>query len=507
MSGISVFGLLVGAALMLSGAAEVQAGKQDDTLNVAFHRDVRTVDGLYATNRESDMLGLLTDDPLFYVAPGEPEPVPLAAQSYTQVDDTTFDIVLRDDVLFHDGSPLTAEDVAYSYMWLLNPDSGAGHTSRFQFWLDRVEVLDQRTVRFHLKRPYPMILYDLAYYSRLRKKGTYDGGTDSATLNGTGPYRVVSFDPGRRIVLERFEAYRSGGPKGEPQIGRIVVRTIPDWGTQAAEVMSGGIDWTFQMPTEVAENIGATGRAVSVAGSDMRIVFMTLDAKGASGADNPLTKLEVRRAINHAIDRKSIVEYLVGGRAEVLDAACNPQQFGCTTDVISYDYDPAKARQLLADAGYADGFDVQVWATREKPVVEAIAGQLAEVGIRVDLRFVKSATLGQARREGITPIQFTTWGSWGIPDVGAIAPDYWLDDSDRNFSGDAEIAALVAEASSTYDPARREQAFHQAFRLAAERAYWVPLYTFTVNYALSKDVDFTPPEDGMVRLFKLRWND
>jgi len=507
VTGTRILGLLVAVAVLASGAPGAQAGKRDGALNVAFHRDVLTVDGVYSVRREADMLSLLTDDPLFYVAPGEPEPVPLAAESYTKVDDKTFDIVIRDDVLFHDGSPLTVEDVAYSYAWLLDPESGARHTSRFRFWLDRVEALDARTVRFHLKRPYPMILYDLAYYSKLRKKGAYDGGPDPAKLNGTGPYKVVGFDPARRVVLERFEGYRSGGPKGDPQIERIVIRTIPDWGTQAAALMSGGIDWTFQMPTEIAENVGATGRAVSVAGPDMRIVFMTLDAEGITGKDNPLTKLAVRRAINHAIDRKSIVQYLVKGRAEVLHTACNPKQFGCPDDVTTYDFDPDKARALLAEAGYPDGFDVQLWGAREKPVVEAIAGQLSEVGIRVDLRYVKSATLGQARRDGRTPILFTTWGSWGIPDVGAIAPDFWLMDSDKNFSGDPEIAGLVAEASSTFDKSLREQKFHEAFRMAAERAYWAPLYTFTVNYVMSEDVVFDPPDDGMVRLFQLRWKD
>lgn len=498
--------LLVFAVSVLA-APSGRAGKSDDTLNVAFSRDVRTVDGLYSTTRENDMLGLLTDDALFYVDEKNAQPVPLAAESYEKANDTTFDITLRDDVTFHDGSPLTAEDVVYSYSWILNPKSESPYAKRFEFWLDRVEALSADKVRFHMKRPYPMILYDLAYYSKLRKKGAYDQGVDPSKVNGTGPYKLIRFEPGKQVVLERFEGYRADSAKGKAHIDRIVLRTIPDWGTQAAELMSGGVDWTFQMPTEVAENIGSGGRAALVPGPDMRIVFMTLDAKGVTAPDSPLRKLAVRQAINHAIDRESIVKYLVKGLADVLYTACNPKQFGCPKDVKTYPYDPAKAKALLAEAGYPDGFEIQLWAAREKPVVEAIAGQLGEIGVKVNLRYVKSASLGQARREGKTPLQFTTWGSYSIPDAGAIAPEFWRLDTDQNFSGDEEVAKLVEAAGSTYDQAEREKNFHAAFKRIADQAYWAPLYVFSVNYVVSSELEFNPPQDGMARLFELKWKE
>ncbi len=503
----AAYGLFALLTAAIASAPPTWAGKADDTLNVAFFRDVRTVDGLYSTIRENDMLGLLTDDALFYVEPKEMKPVPLAAKSFEQTDDRTLDITLREDVTFHDGSPLTAEDVVYTYTWILKPESNSPYTSRFQFWLESLEALGPLKVRFRLKQPYPMALYDLAYYSKLRKKGAYDGGVDPARVNGTGPYRLVSFEPGKRVVLERFEGYRADSPKGKAHIKTLNIRTIPDWSTQAAELMSGGIHWAFQMPTEVAENLGASGRAQLVPGADMRIVFMTLDAKGATDPNGPLTKLAVRRAINHAIEKDSIVKYLVRGQAQVIHAACHPVQFGCPEDVTSYPYDKEKAKALLKEAGYPDGFTVQMWASREKPVVEAIASQLAEVGIKVDLRFVKAATLGQARGEGQIPIQFTTWGSYSIPDAGAIAPDHWRLDTDRNQSGDEKVAALIEAASSTYDEAEREKNFHAAFKRIAEQAYWVPLYTFSINYAVSNEVEFSPPRDGMARLYELKWKE
>ncbi len=207
------------------------ADKYNNTLDVAYGRGVATTDGLYSTSRENDILGLLVDDALFYIDPDSGQPVPLAAKSSRFEDDTTFIVELRDDVTFHDGSLLTPEDVVYSFRHIISPEGATKFASRIGAWMESVEASGPHEVTFKLKQPYAMVHYDLSYYSKLRKKGSYelDGATNPEAQNtlalGTGPYRVTKFLPGERVELELHSGYRSGSPKAA-EIQKIVIRFI-----------------------------------------------------------------------------------------------------------------------------------------------------------------------------------------------------------------------------------------------------------------------------------------
>jgi len=504
--------LLAFAACLISAPA--LAGKSNNTLNVAFPREVVTLDGLYSNLRENDILGLAVDDALFSVNPETLQAEPLLARSYKFVNDTTLDVELRQGVKFHDGSDLTAEDVAYSFNWIINPKSQTNFTPRIARWMASATATGPHTVRFALKAPYAMFAYDFAYHSKIRKKGTYDnlkkdGGIDptAATLqlNGTGPYRVVEFRPGQRIVLQRFKGYRTDSPKSGPLIENIVIRTIPDWSTQAAEVMSGGIDWSYQVPYEIADDVAKSGRAVHLSGPSMRIGYIVMDAGGTIKPKNPLTNVKVRQALNHAIDRDAIAKQLVKGQAAALHVACQPIQFGCTEQVKKYEYSPQKAKALLAEAGYPNGFEIEFWAAREKPIMEAIVNQLNQVGVKATLRYVKGPTLSKARKDSQVYMYYGSSGSFSVPDAGAVVPDKFAPDSDENYTGNPMVGKLVMSAVNTYDPKARAATFRKALELIADQAYWVPVYRYSEEYLVSKDASFVAPKDGMQRLYAIRW--
>ena len=315
--------LAVVAAASVAIAQPSYAGKKNDTLVTAVQREVRNLDGLYTTSsRHTLILVQNTDDGLTYVDPNTFEYKPAVAKSFKFVDETTLDFDIREGVKFHDGSPLTADDVIYTYEWVLDKNSKSWQSKKLNRWLERVEKLGPMKVRFHMKRPYPLALRDAAASMPLRKKGSYHAGEkpnpDAAALahNGVGPYKVVKFDPGKRVVLERFEDYYKDSPKGRPAIKNIIFRTIPDWGTQQAEAISGGIHWMYNVPTEIAETVGNTPRAKHVAGPSMRIGFLSMDSAGKTGKDSPFMKLEVRQAMNYAIDRENIVKHLVKGNSK-----------------------------------------------------------------------------------------------------------------------------------------------------------------------------------------------
>ncbi|MCI5076631.1 ABC transporter substrate-binding protein [Oricola sp.] len=497
------------AATMLTLATSVApafAGKSDDTLRVAMAEEILNLDYNYTTKREYIILAQLTDATLFNINPQTAEVEPSVAKSYEFVDDTTLDVVLRDDVTFHDGSKLTAEDVAYTYNWINSPDSESNANGVVERWLDNAEVTGPNTVRFHLKSVYPLVLRDMGARIMLRKAGSYDANGEidrdamASDLIGAGPYKVVSFEPGTELVLERYDGYFGD----KPEISKIVVRNLPDIGTQQAELMSGGVDWMFKVPLDLAESLGATPMAEHLSGPDLRVGFLVLDAAGYTDEDGPLTNVLVRRAINHALNTPEMAKFLIGGSAEAIHTACHPAQFGCDQSVTAYPYDPDKARALLAEAGYENGFPLELWAYRDKAASEAIASDLKAVGIDVNLRYVKLQSLNQARAQREIPAYFGTWGSGGTADTAAIARIHFSD-SDRNLSGDAELEKTVLAAEQTNDPAERKALYSEALGHIADQAYWAPLFSYSANYLVSPDLDFPLDPDGLPRLQNAHW--
>ena len=487
----------------------LHAGKKNDTMVIAFAREILNLDYMHTTKREYIMLSDLIDETLFFIGSESSKIEPNLATSYKYRDETTIDVTLRKDVKFHDGSRFSADDVVYTYQYVIEDKVNKPHKTTVR-WLESVEKTGDYSVRFKLKNPYPLAVRDMARRIRIRKNGiygttgNYNKQAQAASLIGLGPYVVKSFEPGKELILERFDGYFNS-LKGRPAIGKIKFRSIPDLGTQQAELMTGNIDWIYNVPMDVARNMGRTGRAKHVEGPSMRVGFIPLDAGGHTGAGNPLTKVNVRRAIIHAIDRENIIRNLVAGTSKVVHTACHPIQFGCTDDVRKYEYDLAKAKRLIAEAGYPNGFKLDLWAYREKQVSEAIASDLTKAGIKVNLRYSKLSALNKARKAREIPAYFGTWASGGTADVAAIANVHWSVDSDRNLSGDPKVTELMLGAENTSNEKVRKELYRKGLQLIADQAYWVPLYAFTSNYLTSNDLIFPVPSDGLARLYSCSW--
>ena len=501
--------LLIGFLALCALPFHVNAGSRDDTLVVALSKPLTTVDRLYSIQREGLILSQLTDDGLFIVDPQSLEFVPLAASAYEWVSDTRLEVSLRDNVMFHDGSHLTAADVVYTYEWMLNTESDTSQGPVIRSWLESVEKTGPGTVRFNLKRPYPMALRDMAISVPLRKQGTYDAvnvDADRLLLNGIGPYQVTGFRAGREIMLERFEGYYQDSPKANPAIRYMRFRVIPDEGTQQAELLSGGIDVMMDVPPDVADNVSVLPGVKRLEGNDIRIGYITLDAAGYADPESPFRDQRVRQAINHAINRDEISRYLVRGSAEVIDFACHPRQFGCDADGPRYDYDPEAAKRLLAEAGYPNGFSFNLWAYREKLIAEAVVNNLKAVGLNVNLRYVKLNVFSKVRNDKDMQAFFASYGSGGTADASASAGVHFSAGSARNYSGDEDVANLLGAAEQTIDSAERQRLYSQALNRIAEQAYWVPMFSYSQNFLLTPELEFSVPEDGVPRFWQASWS-
>ncbi len=444
-------------------------------------------------------------DNLLWRDPASGEFKGLLAESFKIVDDTTFEFVLRQGVKFHNGADFSAKDVIYTVEYLTRPDTGkvANQTVK---WLKGAEIVGPNTVRIYALEPTPLAtLYlagDIPIYPREYYEKVGPSGMGLKPV-GTGPYKVTEVQPGRKIVLEKNGNYFAGSPKGQPSVGKIVQRTIPDINTQIVELISGKLDWIFKVPADQAEKLAPMAAINVVSAGTMRIGYIQFDAAGRSGK-NPFQDIRVRQALAHSIDRQAIVDNIVKGKSVVIHAACYPEQFGCTQEVAKYGYDVAKAKRLLAEAGYPKGFSTKIYAYRDRNYLEAIIGYLTAAGIKTDLHYGKYASTRDAIRANKAPLAFMTWGSGSVPDVDAITPVFFAGNPD-DLAQDAEVKKSLDIGGSTVDPATRKAAYDKAFKRIAEQAYWAPLWTWNTNYAMTKDLDWTPTADEIPRFFTAKW--
>ncbi|MDB5415450.1 MAG: hypothetical protein JWR10_3785, partial [Rubritepida sp.] len=238
-----------------------------------------------------------------------------------------------------------------------------------------------------------------------------------------------------------------------------------------------------------------------------RVGYLSLDAAGRSGADNPMTKLKVRQAVWHAIDRQSMADRLVGGGSIVPPAPCFTTQFGCDGDAaVLYDYNPAKARQLLTEAGYPNGFDIELASyVQPRQWSEAVQSYLQAVGIRARLNMLQVSALVQRSWRGELPMAMGSWGSNSINDVSAFMPNYFGEGSLDDYSRDPEMHRLLAEGGNSADPDARKRAYSAAIRRATEQAYFLPLHTYVNTFAFSRNLEFKAFPDELPRFYLAKW--
>jgi peptide/nickel transport system substrate-binding protein len=270
-----------------------------------------------------------------------------------------------------------------------------------------------------------------------------------------------------------------------------------------AEVMSGGEDFIMHVPKDQADKLKSIPSLQVQSGNTMRIVFLQMNTRDGTPAPQ-LKDLRVRQAIAHAIDREAILKNIVGG-GEIINSICTPSQVGCTSQgVMTYKYDPALAKKLLAEAGYPNGFEVDLMAYRERPQTEAMINYLSAVGIKPKLSFMQYAAMRDLARGNKTSLTHQTWGSNLVNDLSASTPVYFgggADDVSRN----PEVIKLLNEGDSSVDLKKRQEIYQKALSIIAEQAYAVPLWTLPVYYVASKEVNFKPYHDELVRFWEMSW--
>jgi peptide/nickel transport system substrate-binding protein len=493
-------------AIALSVASTASADKASDTLYVAFTKELESVDSYMNSAREGIVMQRAIWDGLLYRDPATNEYKGNLATSWEWIDDLTIEFKLREGVTFHNGEPFNADDVVYTVDFVTNKENGV-KTQRNVNWMKSAEKIDDYTVRVHLKSAFPSAIEFLAGPVSMYPNEYYaEVGPSGMALNpiGTGPYKVVSVDPGQHFVLTKNDGYHDS-PKGTAQITNIDIRTIPDINTQMAEMFNGTLDLIWQVPADQAGKLGEMPQFQAVNESTMRVGFMLLDAAGKSDENSPFKDIRVRQAVAHAIDSQSIVDALLKGSSQVIKSSCFPSQFGCDTDVKTYDYDPEKAKALLAEAGYPDGFTTDFYAYRNRDYAEAITSYLNVVGITTNFNMLKYAALRDLSATSGVPLNFQTWGSFSINDTSAFTGQFFKF-GDLDTVKDPDLRDFLEVADTSTDPSVRIENYSKALNLIADQAYMVPMFSYNTNYVFTQDVSYTPTPDEVLRFATMSWN-
>jgi peptide/nickel transport system substrate-binding protein len=478
---------------VLSLTVPALAQKSADTLRFAFQDAIQTADAVADPKPETRITTQAVFDSLVWYDPMSGEYKPALAESWTRHDDRTIDFKLRRDVKWHDGSAFTADDVVYSYNWQIDPASKVRYPT-IDF-VDHAEKLDQFTVRVVEKQPTSSDLSDMgqtpifpaAIHGKLADKSEFGRKTPI----GTGPFKVESVDSAKGIVLVRNPDYVMASPwRPAAGVKRMLLLPIPDIQTEIALLMTGGIDVMRDVPKDQAESLAANPNLEITASGGPVYFYMAMDSVNRSG-NEALSKLKVRKAIEMAVDRDALAKNVVSGGAavKIINALCTERQSECpkALTVTPPATNLVEAKKLLAEAGYPDGFDVEVGGiTGAKEVAEAVAGQLRQIGIRARMSFRGISPYREAESTGKLQISVGHfWGAGAAPVApltkffGAPARDYWRDTT---------IQQLVRDSNSEMDQPKRDELYRRLFDRINEQAYIMPLTTFPGIFAHGKDV-------------------
>ncbi len=484
MQKIRFTGLLVAvlSLVLVFGAV----GAQDASITVAIGGDPTSLDphavddGNEVVVNDNIFEGLLARD-------NDMNLVPLLAESFELVDETTWRFTLREGVTFSNGEALTAEAVAFSVGRVIDPEFNSQQLPFFETFAG-AEVVDDLTVDILTNGPDP-ILPSRVYLLRIAPPAYYSQDIDFSEVPvGSGPYKLVSWERGQQIVLEANEDYWGGAP----EIKEVVIRPIPEDSTRLAALQSGEVDLVRGL---IPEQIEQAPVAISTPGLEFPLV--RIDTQEGLLAD-PL----IRQAMNYAVDKEAIAEALYEGFAVVADGQLlTPGHFGYNPDVAAYPYDPEQAMALLAEAGY-DGETITFvgesgrWL-KDGELIEVVAAMLTDVGMNVDVQILEwSNYLDEL---------FNTEQQ---PDLIFVGHDNALFDADRTFSAyyacggsissycNEAVTMLIVDGRTETDEAMRLEMYNEVVSTAREEAAHLYLVNLENIYGLSERLSFTPRLDG-----------
>lgn len=424
---------------------------------------------------------------------------PGLATEWRNVSPTVWELKLREGVKFTNGEPFNADTVVYNVERVSEPGF-----QEFAFLapLKSAVKVDEYTVQIETVGPYAMFPSLMAGFFMVPAE--YAAEVGSAGINekpvGTGPYMLESHVRGSEIRVKQNPDWW-GWNEHTANIKNIVFRILPDASNRIAALKAGEVDVIKGIPDDQFAVVESDPKLTALAMPGLRTVYLRFFPEAPGGAGAPFKDVRVRKAFNHAINIDAIIDNLLAGHGDRTATLMTPAFMFYDDSVTPYEYDPDKAKALLAEAGYADGFKItfQVWSDGPSPntnqVTQAATADLQKVGIDVELQTIETGTLLQMQNQR-TISEFGLW-SWGS---GLMDPDdkFWgvfHPDSSATFLTTPEIAQLSIDGQEAFDEAEREQIYFDLQRKIHDEALIVPLFVMYETYGRSNELDWRPTAD------------
>ena len=495
-------------AAVLAAVLPLQAAAQ--TLRIGMAADVTAADPHYANIAPNNAVAWHVFDALANVD-ADTRLVPGLATSWRAIDDTTWEFVLRKGVRFHDGSPFDAHDVEFSIRRAAALAQKGGQFGGFVRAIAEIRIVDPHTIHFKTAKPHAVLPQDLNsifIVSRAVGSAATEDFNAGRAAAGTGPFRLESFARGDRVNLVRNEGYWGGKPAWE----RVTLRIMPQDAARMAALLAGDVDAIENIPTSDVARIARDKRLRIARKISWRTIFLHLDqyrdvppgvtdANGKALARNPFRDRRVRAALSAAIDRKALVDKVMEGLAEPAGNLVAPPVFAYDPALGPPAYDPKAARQLLAEAGYPDGFRLTLSApnnryVNDEQVAQTVAQMWARIGVQVArVEALPAATYFTKGRNGDFGVALLGWGSFAgdlalRSLVATPSPERgW---GTWNWSGysDAQLDRALEQALGTVDQTRREALAKAAMAIAVKDYAVILLHHQVASWAMRAGLDY-----------------
>ncbi|MBI2886235.1 MAG: hypothetical protein HYY02_03395 [Chloroflexi bacterium] len=450
--------------------------------------------------------------------------VPALATSWkVSPDGKSYEFKLRQGATYVNGDPVVAQDVAFVFANSKDPKNALSLASQTHW--KSIEIIDAETVRYNLEFPDPGFVRALAssYQHHLIPKKYYDsiGGEEAFEKApvGAGPYKVVDRKIKESWTLERYEGY--WGDK--PQVRKATFKVVPEPSTRAAALKVGEIDFSANFPPSFMEDLEKTGGFKLLKNPASNTISIRInklrETDATTGRPNPFLDKRVRQAMSYSIDRDAIIKKILNSVGESI-AQLFPDDFGYDPELKPYPYDPNKAKQLLAEAGYPNGFDTQYYGLLgeriplSKEVGEAVAQYLTAVGIRTKVvneeyaAWLERTTSGRSKGK---PNELYPMG-YGMTYVGGAVSPYlgWrilsCQSDSHQWNCDQEFDKQIEQLKAEGDLQKAEALVKAMARKAQDEQWTVILYRNVVLYAMKDRIEYTPTAQSQyVELRNLRW--
>jgi peptide/nickel transport system substrate-binding protein len=480
---------------------ETHSTEQENVLTIAQPTDMVTFDvhDHNTTNTEAIHINLFS---YLFKRDANNDIQPHLLETFEVTNDTTWKMKLKDNIKFHNGDQLTSEDVKFT-LERIAYDTKLRQNNRYNT-IKEVKIIDELNFEIITHEPDPALKSRLSRLGSgmLPKKYIEENGWDHFLKNpvGSGPFQYVDWVRDDRVTLEKFDDYFEGDIT---EWDKVVFRSIPENSTRVSELLTGGVDIAANIPfTEWDRTNNNQGTSIVSAMSN-RVDLIEVNRLPGT----PLTDLRVIQAIDLAIDNKALIDYLLGGSGIPVRTRVTPGNFGAHPDLYdTYLYDLEKAKGLLAEAGYADGFELTfAAANKEKEKVQMIAGMLAEIGITAKIELMEWSSYLEMKRANSNPeLTFASYANSMFDSALALQRFDSEVVPDRLHYKNEEVDQLLRAAAKNMNFEEREKQYQRAQEIAAEELPYIYLFQEYHNHGVNDRLEYTPRLDGMYYVLDIK---